>query len=346
MCIPKLLLPTLGSSSSTTKLVPHLGGRRRYVLHIELLVYYLQKNMKLIELHRAIRFDQSNWLKVWIDHNMELRKTARTDFEKDFFKLANNAVFGKSMEDTSRYVNSFVARDRATFIKKTSQPHYDSCMTFGDKSFAIALMKKRQAILDRPLNVRATTMEFAKLYMYRFHYDVMVPLFGRESISMMMTDTDSLLYKIFCDDLDAKLKTIIDRLDTSGYPEEHALFSESNKKVVGKFKDETNGLTIRAFEANGVKNYAFVYGDGVEVKHLKGVNKGTQKYMLSFADWRAQRDAAEPLYVQCTSLRAVSHTLYTITADRVALSRCDTKRFWLADGSSLPLGHFKTRDKT
>ena len=139
------------------------------------------------------------------------------------------------------------------------------------------------------------------------------------------------------------LLSIQDELDTSAYPQGHMLRDDKNKKVVGKFKDETNGLAIKIFEANAVKNYAFVYGDDVEVKHLKGVNKGSQKYLLSFADWLAARDADAVVRVRCTGLRSVAHSIYTVPHDKVAFSRCDTKRFWFADGTSLPLGHYKTR---
>ena len=76
--------------------------------------------------------------------------------------------------------------------------------------------------------------------------------------------------------------SILDQLDTSAYPEDHVLYSKVNKKVLGKFKDETNSLPMRAIEIGGVKNYSFIYGDNVEVKHLKGVNKGTRHGGVSF----------------------------------------------------------------
>ena len=161
---------------------------------------------------------------------------------------------------------------------------------------------------------------------------------------MLMTDTDSLIYKIYCEDLNEELMMIIKDLDTSDHPANHVLRAchpekSANKKIPGKFKDECNGLVLRAWEASGVKNYSLIYGDNIEVKHLKGVSKASVKYLLTYSDWLKQRNADQPLPVQVTRIGAVNHVISTTVGQKMTLYRNDTKRYWFCNGSSLALGH-------
>ena len=83
----------------TNKLILNLNDKNKYVVHIRTLQFYLKHGLKLKKVHRAIKFEQKEILKPYIAFNTEKRKNARNDFEKDIFKLLNNAVFGKTMED-------------------------------------------------------------------------------------------------------------------------------------------------------------------------------------------------------------------------------------------------------
>ena len=332
------------SCIDTTKLVPHFYPRERYVVHAELLQFYVRHGMIVKKIHRAVSFRQSAWLKPWVDLNTKLRSRAGlTDFEKGFFKLGNNSVYGKTNENTANHVNAYMIRDKKSFLKKSSQPHYDGFMQLGP-NFAIVTMSKRQVILDRPVYVGVAILERSKLLMHGFHYDTMVPRIGRENITMLMTDTDSLIYKIYCEDLNEELMMIIKDLDTSDHPANHVLRAchpekSANKKIPGKFKDECNGLVLKAWEASGVKNYSLIYGDNIEVKHLKGVSKASVKYLLTYSDWLKQRNADQPLPVQVTRIGAVNHVISTTVGQKMTLYRNDTKRYWFCNGSSLALGH-------
>ena len=87
------------------KLVPNLRDKKSYVIHIQALNQALQHGLRLDRIHRAIEFDQSPWLKTYIDCNTQLRTAAINDFEKDFFKLMNNSVFAKTMENIRKHRN-------------------------------------------------------------------------------------------------------------------------------------------------------------------------------------------------------------------------------------------------
>ena len=81
------------------KLICHFKTRKNYVVHSRNLTQYLEIGLKITAVHRGIMFRQSSWMEPYIKKNTELRKTAQTDFEKDFFKLMNNSVFGKTIEN-------------------------------------------------------------------------------------------------------------------------------------------------------------------------------------------------------------------------------------------------------
>ena len=87
------------------KLVSNLHNKKKYVVHIKSLKQALNHGLKLKTVHRIIEFNQKAWLKPYIDMNTDLRKLAKDDFVKDLFKLMNNAVFGKTMENIRKHRN-------------------------------------------------------------------------------------------------------------------------------------------------------------------------------------------------------------------------------------------------
>ena len=124
----------------------------KYVINISTLKQALNHGLRLQKVHRVIEFNQSNWLKPYIDKNTELRKQAKTDFEKDFYKLINNSVFGKMMENVRkrRQIKLIVTGEHTK--KVVSEPNYESCTTFSDHLMAIT-MRKTQVLMDKPILV-------------------------------------------------------------------------------------------------------------------------------------------------------------------------------------------------
>ena len=109
----------------TKKLILNLNDKSKYVVHIRTLQFYLKHGLKLKKIHRAIKLEQKEILKPYIQFNTEKRKNARNDFEKDIFKLLNNAVFGKTMDDKRKHLDFEIVSDERRFMKCVNNPSFN-----------------------------------------------------------------------------------------------------------------------------------------------------------------------------------------------------------------------------
>ena len=135
--------------SNVKKLIPNLSNKTKYVLHYRNLQLYLSLGMKLTKIHRVLKFKQSDWMKKYIDFNTEKRKNATNDFEKDFFKLMINSVYGKTMENLRKRINVRFVDNEKDFLKYTSTPTYVTHKLF-DKDFAAIHEIKLVLMLNKP----------------------------------------------------------------------------------------------------------------------------------------------------------------------------------------------------
>ena len=110
--------------NKVSKLIPNLGDKKKYVLHYENLKQYLELGLKLTHIHRGIKFKESPWLEKYISLNTKLRTEAKNDFEKDFFKLMNNSVFGKTMENIRNRVDVKLVNNKKQAEKLSAKPNY------------------------------------------------------------------------------------------------------------------------------------------------------------------------------------------------------------------------------
>ena len=120
------------STGTVHKLIPTLASKEKYVLHYRNLQLYTSLGLKITKVHRVLQFNQSPWLKEYINFNTEKRKNANNAFEKDFFKLMNNSVFGKTMENIRKQVDVRLVTDENKLLKYASKPTYISSKIFNE----------------------------------------------------------------------------------------------------------------------------------------------------------------------------------------------------------------------
>ena len=156
--------------NDTKKLVCNLQDKKNYVVHINVLKQALDHGLKLRKVHRVIEFDQEAWLKKYINFNTELRNNALNDFEKDFFKLMNNAVFGKTMETVRKYRDIKLVKTDHRRNKLVSEPNYHT-MKLIDDNLAIIEMRKVKVKINKPIYLGLSILEISKITMYEFWYD-------------------------------------------------------------------------------------------------------------------------------------------------------------------------------
>ena len=216
------------SNGNVHKSIPTLNDKEKYVLHERNLELYLSLGMKLKKVHRALQSKEKAWLKKYIDFNTEKRKYAKNSFEKDFFKLMNNIVFGKTMENIRKRCNIHLETDPDHFLHQTAKPTFQSCKIFNENLVAVKMIKDRVK-LDKPIYVGMCILDLSKTLMYDFHYNYIKPKYGDEAI-LGFTDTDSLLYCIKTEDIYEDLYRDKDPFDNSDYPKSSKFFFDENKK--------------------------------------------------------------------------------------------------------------------
>ena len=230
------------STGLVHKLIPTLSKKEKYVLHYRNLQLYTDLGLKLTKVHRVLEFNQSPWLKEYIDFNTEKRTNAKNAFEKDFFKLMNNSVFGKTMENIRKRVDVRLVTDENKLLKMAAKPTYVSSKIFNENLVAVHKIKETLT-LNRPAYVGMCILDLSKTLMYDFHYNYIKQKYGSKA-KLLFTDTDSLTYEIETSDAYQDFWNDKDKFDNSDYSLDSQYFDKTNKKVIGKFKDEAAGIPV------------------------------------------------------------------------------------------------------
>ena len=176
------------------KLTPNLNNKTKYILHLKNLQLYLSLGLKLTQIHKMLAFDQKDWMRPYIDLNTSLRTASKNDFEKDFFKLMNNSVFGKTMENIRNRVDIRLVNGEKQAEKLASEPTFEGRTIFC-KNLAAVYMKRVKIKFDKPIYVGFCILNLSKTLMYDFHYNYIVKKYGQKE-KLLFTDTDSLAYEI------------------------------------------------------------------------------------------------------------------------------------------------------
>ena len=295
------------SSGLVHKLIPTLNNKEKYVLHYRNLKLYLSLGLKLKKIHRVLQFNQSPWLKQYIDFNTQKRTLAKNSFEKDFFKLMNNSVFGKTMENIRKRVDVRLVTNKEKLLKLTAKPTYVSSKIFNENLVAVHKIKETLT-MNRPAFVGACILDLSKTLIYDFHYNYIKQKYDNKA-KLLFTDTDSLTYEIETHDAYVDFWQNKDKFDNSDYNTNSTFFNIDNKKVIGKFKDETAGIPITEFVGLRSKMYSYIKDNEQSTRTAKGIKKQIIKKTLTHDNYKEVLFNNEQLHHTMKTIRSQKHQL-------------------------------------
>lgn len=325
--------------TKSTKLITSLCDKKNYVIHIDTLKFYLSKGMVIQKIHRAFIFNQSPWLSSYVEFCTKMRQESTTDFQKDFWKLMVNSIYGKTIENKRKYKNVEISFSGLVAERRLRHPACSRFKIIGDK-YVIFEKKPSQIYMDKPIAVGFSVLELAKLKMYELHYDKFKSYYG-DNIELVYTDTDSLIYDIKTNSLLQDLEYFADIMDFSNYPEDHPLHSKRNCRKIGFLKDEMGGKQIFEFVGLKAKLYALRTSDG-EKKRAKGTQKAVVEKKIKFDHYLSCLND-ETIHVENQSrIGSDNHQIHMYSTEKNVMSPLDDKRFLLNDKiSSYAFGHYK-----
>ena len=309
------------SFKTESKLLLTVKHKKEYVVHAKLLKFYLQQGLILVRVHEAIRFQQKELFRSYIDKNSNMRSAAKSAFEKDLYKLLNNALFGKSMENVRGRKKFKLTNSDAKMRSECSKPQFIYSHMF---SSDLTLVQHTNFLveLNKPVFIGAAVLDLSKLIMYELRY---IQLAKYEvqfkcKIDVIGGDTDSIFCKITGVDLYSTLHPAMIQdglLDSSNYPSDYELFSEKYKAKLGCIKDECGGQVIEEACLLKPKCYSLKTADGSK-KTAKGIQRCVRE-KFSHEDyvlvWRMQSEVASSV----RRFQSKYHEIFTIEETKWAL---------------------------
>ena len=329
------------SIGSVSKLVPTLRDKKEYVLHYRNLQLYLDLGLK-IKSFECLNLINPLGLSNILASNTEKRKHAKNTFEKDFFKLMNNSVFGKTMENLKKRVDVKLVTNEKKLDKLTSKPTYVSSKIFNENLMAVHKIKETLT-LNRPAYVGMCTLDLSKTLMYDFYYNYIKKKYN-DRAKLLFTNTDSLTYEIETVDAYKDFWTDKDMFDNSDYPENSPYYCNTNKKIIRKFKDEACGIPITEFVGLKSKMYSYVKDNEKGGKTAKGIKKNVINNNIRHEDYKRTLLNEEQMHHKMKTIRSQRHQLGSYEIYKVSFSCFDDKRYIHDNGtSSYAYGHYKIK---
>ena len=242
------------------------------------------------------------------------------------------------MENVRKRVDVKLLRsddEEERILKYVAKPTFARQVIFNPDLIGIQNHKEK-VLLNKPIYVGMSVLDLSKMLMYDFYYNHLKKLYTY-NIRLLYTDTVSLIVKVDTEDIYADMKKNLDEYDTSNYSPDHPLFSNTNKKVIGKFKDELGGRLMTEFIGLRPKMYSYVGEESG--KRAKGVKKSVLQNSITHEDYKTCLFEKKAYTCDMLGLRSRAHTISGETVHKVALAPLDTKRYILDGISTLAFGH-------
>ena len=327
------------SYTKSKKLICDWTDKKKYLIHYRMLKFYVRHGMVVEKIHEIISFKQSKWLESYISFNTQKRNRAKNDFEKDFFKLLVNAAFGKFLENIRNRLELelFKKDDIKKIITRQSKLTFNGFQkSYGN--YDSYTFKQNQVVMDKAKYVGFAILELSKLHMYETYYDTLQPYFGQENLQLHYIDTDGMILSMKTKDIIKDLKNLENIFDFSNLDENHELFSDKNKKVIGKFKLETPlNICIDEFVCLRSRAYSFKCKNNDENKNkIKGISKSQSKH-IKFEEYYNCLFGKE-YQKECNIyiIRSINHKMVLQEIKKSTLSIFDDKRCYINETESIP----------
>jgi hypothetical protein len=330
--------------SKIKKLTTSFYDKIEYGVNYRLLKLFIKQGLKITKFHRVVQYSQSPYMMSYINKNTEERKHAKNDFEKDFYKLMNNSVYGKTMENVRNRINFrlLTTEEQALSIRNTRKKF----TIFNENLVGVHLLKK-EVKLNKPIFIGQNVLDESKVVMYDFHYNFMLKKFEKRNLDLLFTDTDSLCYHIKRQNPYEIIAQNKELFDLSAYPKSHELYDAANKKVIGKMKNESvDGQVHYITEFIGLRSklYAYKTEDEDEHKKCKGVKRNVVASDIKFQDYKNTLFQRQKFNIKQNVFRSHKHQLFSENITKIGLSYNDDKSYILDNNiNCYTFGHYKIK---
>ena len=323
------------------KLCTTLKNKRKYVCHYRSLQTFLRNGLKLDKIHKAFSFRQKRYMMPYIQKCTALRARSKSAFLKLLYKLMCNSCYGRLLMSERNFTKAFICKKESIFSKHYNSPAYVTHKIL-DEEVAIVYEKLVKIKMNRPFVSGFVVLEFAKDHMNRAYYEFIQPRLGINNVSVVLTDTDSLVLHVknmSRDEMWDKLQPV---MDFSNYPVDHPRYNSRFKAIPGYFKDEHASNELKEIVALRSKCYVMSSTDQESIV-CKGVTKAG-KQSLDIETYRSCVRDFNQVETTMHNISSKNHVMYTQETRRIALSSTDDKRYLLPCGiHTLPIGHFRIR---
>lgn len=369
-------------AKNVEKLIMNFNTKNNYIVEGKTLQLYLRLGMKLLKINRVIEFHQSKWLKSYVMFNTNKRMAAKNDFEKNFYKLLVNSIYGKLMEQLKNRVNIEIINNKKRFLKLNAMNLIKKIHNFNNGLIAVE-KRKIKIYLDKPIMCGAFVLDRSKLHMYNYLYNYLLPKYKNNNFKLHYYDTDSFIFSVKTDDLfldmirdykyfdlsDLKIpilenganKTTIEEFDK--LKKNFKLFNPNmqflNKKEIGKFKSELGGKIMLELIPIRSKQYSYLCENDIEYDELKNDKekeeyiphrrcKGIKKYVvkknLTHQIYKNTILENSQTFKTQNLIKSLKHDLYSMTQTKLCLNAFDDKRYMINNILSYAWGHGRIKN--
>lgn len=348
--------------ANVKKLICSHNNKSHYIIHGRLLQLFIELGAVIEKVHRAVKFTQKKIFEEYIQLNTNKRSATTDEFKRNYYKLRNNSLYGKTCENVRKHKNVKLCNTEEKLIICNSNPRMRKSMVIAENLVAVFL-NKNEIKLEKPIYIGQAVLDLSKLVMYQLYYKKLnnyTQQWNNGKISILGGDTDSFFLQIDNIPLQPLLKQMKNDklLDTSNYNTSDPLYSKEIASKIGCVKDECGGIPMDELIMLQPKCYSATVA-GNAIKRAKGVQRIILKDEITHRQYKdiynqfarcfmedndEDEDINPPLVKRQRRIGSEQHQLYTYSFNKVVLACRDNKRQWIDQNHSIAFGHWRLND--